>query len=294
MPTQSLAALYRKLCAAGHVVPAMHMLLGASWAVPTFDASESRTRALPALRRTSGSTGPVLVFLPGLQPPLDFPGGEFAQFQRFFDGESEIIELPHPGLGEGDAVPADREVLARTQAETVLRHVGDRPFVVIGASSGGAVAHVVTRYLEAHGAPPRAQVLLDTYLINDENRSKDWLLALPATVAPVLGAGQCTGDEDTAVAAMGAYTRMFLDWVPEPVTTPTLLIRAAEPTPEMAAGPDADDWQTSWPLPHECVDVAGDHRAFLKEHARTTSEAVRTWISSLGHARGGAASTVES
>ncbi|MGI3229200.1 thioesterase domain-containing protein [Streptomyces sp. GTA36] len=208
------------------------------------------------------------------------PGGEFADFHRCFDGERDVLELPHPGLGTGAAVPVDREALARTHAETVLRHVGDHPFVLVGASTGGAAAHAVTRELERLGTPPAGQILLDTYLIDEENSRKDWLLALPAAVAPRLY-------EDTGVAAMGAYTRIFMDWDPEPVETPTLLVRATHPTPEMAAGPDADRWRTSWPLPHESVDVPGDHLTLLREHARTTASAVRTWIGSLGGAVGG-------
>jgi thioesterase domain-containing protein len=217
-----------------------------------------------------------VVFLSGHHPPFAVPGGEFADFHRCFDGESDVLELPHPGLGAGAAVPADREALALTHAETVLRHVGDRPFVLVGASTGGAVAHAVTRRLEGLGVPPVGQALLDTYLVNERNSAKDWLMALPAAVAPRLY-------EDAGVAAMGAYTRTFMDWDPEPVDTPTLLVRASQPTPEMAADPDlhADDWRTSWPLPHERVDVPGDHLTLLQEHARTTASAVRTWMGSL-------------
>lgn len=178
-------------------------------------------------------------------------------------------------------MPADREALARTHAETVLRHVGDRPFVLVGASTGGATAHAVTRELERLGTPPAGQILLDTYLIDEENSRKDWLLALPAAVAPRLY-------EDTGVAAMGAYTRIFMDWDPEPVATPTLLVRATRPTPEMAAGPEADHWRTMWPLPHEQVDVPGDHLTLLREDARTTASAARTWIGTLGGTEGDA------
>nr|WP_234048703.1 type I polyketide synthase [Streptomyces liliifuscus] len=274
-PPQTLAALYRTLCAKGEVTAGMHMLVSASRALPTFGADESRAHALPPLRRAEGPARPVLVFLAGHHPPFAVPGGEFADFHRCFDGERDVLELPHPGLGAGAAVPVDREALARTHAGTVLRHVGDRPFVLVGASTGGAAAHAVTRHLEGLGTPPAGQVLLDTYLIDEENSRKDWLLALPAAVAPRLY-------EDTGVAAMGAYTRIFMDWDPEPVATPTLLVRATRPTPEMAAGPDADRWRTSWPLPHECVDVPGDHLTLLREHARTTASAVRAWIGTLG------------
>ncbi|MEV0223804.1 type I polyketide synthase [Streptomyces sp. NPDC050704] len=281
-PPHTLAALYRALCAKGEAAAGMHMLVTASRVLPTFDAAESRAHALPPVRRAAG-TGrrPVLVFLSGYHPPFAVPGGEFAGFHRCFDGDSDVLELAHPGLGAGTAVPADREVLARTHAETVLRHVGDRPFVLVGASTGGAVTHAVTRRLEDLGMPPAGQVLLDTYLVDDDNSGKDWLTALPAAVAPRLY-------EDAGVAAMGAYTGIFMGWDPEPVDTPTLLVRASRPTPEMAADPDLDPqpdedgWRATWPLPHERVEVPGDHLTLLQEDARTTASAVRTWIDSLG------------
>ena len=286
-PAQSLASLYRRVCEAGQVVAAMQMLVTASWAVPVFEVADSREHALPAVRRATGAGhGPVLVLFTGTHPPFAVPGGEFARFHGCFQGELDVLEFPHPGIGAGSAVPADRETLAVTHAESVLRQVGDRPFVVVGVSTGGAVAHAVTRRLEAMGAAPVGQVLLDTYLIHDGNSDKDWLLSLPAVIAPRLGGneftgGGFTGDEDAGVAALGAYTRMFLGWAPEPVTTPTLLVRATQPTPEMTASAGPDEWRTSWPLPHTRVDVPGDHFSFMQEHAPTTVAAVRAWIDSL-------------
>ena len=285
-PAQTLSSLYRRVCEAGQVVAAMQMLVTASWAVPTFDAGESRRHAIPPVRRATGAgdDGPVLVFLTGTHPTFGAPGGEFAHFHGCFQGELDVLEFPHPGIGAGRAVPVDRETLAATHAESVLRHVGGRPFVVVGVSTGGAVAHAVTRRLEALGAAPAGQVLLDTYLVNDGNSDKDWLLSLPAVIAPRLGGTEFAADEDAGVAALGAYTRMFLGWNPEPVDTPTLLVRATRPTAEMAAGAGPDEWRTSWPLPHTRADVPGDHFSFMQEHARTTVAAVRAWIDSLGEA----------
>ncbi|MCD9875957.1 type I polyketide synthase [Streptomyces guryensis] len=283
---QTLSSLYRRVCEAGQVVAAMQMLVTASWAVPTFDAAESRQRAIPPVRRASaaGDEAPVLVFFTGTHPTFGAPGGEFARFHGCFQGESDVLEFPHPGVGAGGAVPVDRETLALTHAESVLRHVGGRPFVVVGVSTGGAVAHAVTRRLEAMGAAPVGQVLLDTYLVNDGNSDKDWLLSLPAVIAPRVGGTDSAGDEDAGVAALGAYTRMFLGWDPEPVDTPTLLVRVTRPTPEMAASAGPDGWRTSWPLPHTRVDVPGDHFSFMQEHAPTTVAAVRAWLDSLGEA----------
>jgi thioesterase domain-containing protein len=279
---QSLSSLYRRVCEAGQVVAAMHMLVTASWAVPTFDASDARRHALPPLRRADGSgDGPVVVFLDGYHPSFPGPGGAAAAFHDRFRGDLDVWELRHPGVDEGPAVPEDLGTLARTHTETLLRLVGDRPFVIVGSSTGGAVAHLVTRRLEATGAAPAGLVLLDTYRVDRDNRGTEWLLALPAALAPRLTGGPSTGDDDSAVAAMGAYTRMFMDWEPEPVATPTLLVRATEPTPRMAAGADRDGWRTSWPLPHDTVDVPGDHFSLTREHAPSTVAAIRTWLASL-------------
>ncbi len=291
-PVQSLSSLYRRVCEAGQVLAAMHMLVTASWAVPTFHASGARRHALPPLRRAEGSgAGPVVVFVNGYHPTFPGPGGGAARFHACFEGDRDVLELRHPGIDAGAAVPEDRETLARVHAETVLREVGDRPFVLVGSSTGGAVTHVVTRQLEAMGSAPVGQVLLDTYLVDRDNGSTDWLPALPAALLPRLTGGPSTGDDDSALAAMGAYTRMFLDWRPEPVRTPTLLVRATRPTPEMSAGADGDDWRTSWPLPHDVVDVPGDHFSLNREHAPATVTAIQAWLGSLNHQASSSTST---
>ncbi|MEI5102753.1 thioesterase domain-containing protein [Streptomyces sp. PmtG] len=159
------------------------------------------------------------------------------------------MEFPHPGIGLGDAVPEDRAALARTQADNVLRHTGDNPLVIVGRSAGGNVAHLVAHRLESSGRAATGLVLLDTYHITPANSGTDWLLSLAAPPPQATGQPALTADDDTALAAMGAYIRIFLDWHPEPVSTPALLVRALQPTPAVAAATDADGWRTSWTSP---------------------------------------------
>ncbi|WP_086564965.1 type I polyketide synthase [Streptomyces africanus] len=285
-PAYTLSSLFRTVSAAGQPVAAMHLLVTASWALPTFTAARGREHALPPIRRSpgrSGSGGPTVVYFPAYHPSLASDGGDFPRFHRAFQGDLEVLEFPHPGIGAGGAVPQDRDALARTQAENVLRHVGGGPFVVVGRSAGGNVAHVVTRELENTGRAPAGLVLLDTYHITPDNSGKDWLLSLAAPPPPDslprdTGKPLVTGDDDSALAAIGAYNRIFLGWDPEPVATPTLLVRALRPTAAMAASADADDWRASWPAAHDVVDVPGDHRTMMTEHAQTTASAIRTWI----------------
>ncbi|MFB7928165.1 type I polyketide synthase [Streptomyces sp. NPDC056039] len=285
----TLSSLFRTVSAAGQPVAAMHLLVTASWALPTFPAAQGRAHALPPIRRSRGRSGsgsasgsgsgrPTVVYFPAYHPSLASDGGDFPRFHRAFQDDLDVLEFPHPGIGAGTAVPEDRGALARTQAENVLRHVGDGPFVVVGRSAGGNVAHLVAHQLERMGRAPTGLVLLDTYHITPDNSGKDWLLSLGAPPPQDTGRPLFTGDDDSALAAIGTYNRIFLDWDPEPVATPTLLVRALRPTPAMAASADAGQWRTSWPTAHDVADVPGDHLTMMREHAETTASAIRAWI----------------
>ncbi|WP_055699295.1 type I polyketide synthase, partial [Streptomyces silaceus] len=283
-PSYTLSSLFRTVSAAGQPVAAMHLLVTASWALPTFTAAQGHDHALPPIRRSHGapgSGGPTVVYFPAYQPSFAAGGGDFPRFHGAFEGDLDVLEFPHPGLGTGAAVPEDRAALAHTQAECVLRHVGDGPFVVVGRSAGGNVAHLVAHHLEGMGRAPAGLALLDTYHITPDNSGTDWLLSL---AAPPPGATEGTdfaGPDDGILAAMGAYNRIFLGWDPEPVTTPTLLIRASHPTAAMAASAEAESWRTSWPSAGgavDVVDVPGDHLTMMREHAGTTASALRGWI----------------
>ncbi|GGX29635.1 type I polyketide synthase [Streptomyces lomondensis] len=280
-PAHTLSSLFRKVRAAGHPLAAMHLLVTASWALPTFTAAQGRAHALPPIRRSPGRPGsgrPTIVYVPAYCPSLTSGGGDFPRFHRAFQDDLEILEFPHPGIGAGAAVPEDRAALARTQAENVLRHVGAGPFVIVGRCAGGNVAHLVAHRLERMGRAPSGLVLLDTYHITPGNSGKDWLLSLAAPPPQETGQPVFTGDDDSALAALGAYNRIFLGWDPEPLTTPTLLVRALRPTPAMAAAADSDDWRASWPSAQDVVDVPGDHLTMMRDHAETTASAVRAWI----------------
>ncbi|MFF5310825.1 thioesterase domain-containing protein [Streptomyces massasporeus] len=160
----------------------------------------------------------------------------------------------------------------------VPAHVGDGPLVLVGRSAGGNVAHLVAHHLEGIGRAPVGLILLDTYQITPDNQGEDWLLSLAAPPRLDSGRPLFGADDDSALAALGAYNRVFLGWKPEPVTAPTLLVRASSPTSAMAASLDGDAWRTSWPSAHDVLDVPGDHLTMMREHADTTAAAVRAWI----------------
>jgi acyl transferase domain-containing protein/thioesterase domain-containing protein len=267
-----LVPLYRKVCEAGQVVAAMHMLVTASWALPSFDLSTRDDHARPPVRLASGP-GPVLVCLPSFSPAVG--PNEYLRLAESYAGD--VLVLPHPGY-DGGEIPDDRATLARLHADSTRRLVGDRPFAVVGRSTAGAVAHTVTAELAGMGTAPVGLVLIDTYHVTDDLLSDEWLLALPARAVQTLGESFDTTVEEPAIAAMGAYVRLFGGWHPEKTAVPTLLVRATTPAAELATRAAAGDWQVTWPHPHETSDVPGDHFTILEDHAPTTAKTIRDWL----------------
>ncbi|MDQ3886641.1 MAG: KR domain-containing protein, partial [Actinomycetota bacterium] len=216
----TLSSLYRKVCEAGQPGAAMHLLVTASWALPS---SATLDPVVP--QRLSAGNGPAIVCFPAFASPP----GEYIRLAQHLPG---VWVLPHPGY-DGGPVPRDVDALVRAHAESI-RRLG-RPVVLLGRSTGGLVAQALADEVGAE-----AVVLVDTHPICDE----EWLHELPVRGALRL--------DEHALAAMGAYVRIFLNWKGEPAV-PTLHLRAG--------------------------DVPGDHYSILEEHTATTAEAIRGWLS---------------
>ncbi|MCC3766184.1 KR domain-containing protein, partial [Streptomyces sp. UNOC14_S4] len=288
-PPQTLASLYRRVCESGDVVSAMHLLVTASLALPVFDRGDGARHELAPLGLAEGTAGPALVCFPGFSPALGRPW--HATLASAFGGDRDVLEIQHPGVSEGGAVPRDWQTLVDLHADTVRKRLGGRPYAVLGSSAGGCPAHSVAARLAATGTPPLGLVLLDTYHVTPDLENAPWLLALPARIPWQLGERFDTAVDDMAVAALGAYTRIARGWHPEPTDVPTLLIRATEPLPQPPAhggpGTGFGERRASWPVPHTTVDVPGDHWSMTEEHAPTTAEAIATWLGTRLTADGG-------
>ncbi|WP_455568927.1 type I polyketide synthase [Streptomyces griseochromogenes] len=281
---QTLASLYRRVCATGDVVSAMHLLVTASLAVPGFGPEDAAAHALPPLRLAAGAADrPPLVCFPGFSPALGRPW--YTALARHFDGDRDVLEMRHPAVTSGDAPPRDWQTLVDLHVATLREHLGDRRPVLLGWSMGGYPAHAVAARLAATGTPPAGLVLLDTYHVTPERETEPWLLALPARAALAMGERFDTAVDDMALAALGAYSRMLRGRRPEPSHVPTLLVRATEQPPELRThggrGAGSQGWRASWPRPSDTADVPGDHWTMTEEHAPTTAQAIRRWMGGL-------------
>ena len=87
------------------------------------------------------------------------------------------------------------------------------------------MAHAVTQRLEELGVPPLALVLVDTYSLTQPFGAVLTQLLIDRTLelSPV---ELLTGAQLTA---HGGYVRIFQQWTPRPLRTPTLFLRASTP-----------------------------------------------------------------
>ncbi|MFJ9953492.1 SDR family NAD(P)-dependent oxidoreductase, partial [Kitasatospora sp. NPDC091207] len=209
---------------------------------------------------------------------------EFARLAASFNGSHDVVALPLPGYRDGEELPTSLDVSLDWQARTLVEVAGDAPFVLLGHSGGGLLAHALTHRLEAMGVPVAGVVLVDTYPM-DRPMHQEWLseltdgtfgreeLAVPMT--------------DTRLTAQAWYGRMYLGFRAEEVAAPTLVVRASDPIGEWTR---EDDWRATWDRPHSTVDVPGNHFTVMMEHGATTAAAVREWLGSVaGPGTGGAA-----
>ncbi|GHF52665.1 polyketide synthase [Streptomyces mashuensis] len=248
----------------------MGLLMEASRFRPSFSSADDLRTAPSLVRLSRGDEGPGLICFSSI---LSISGPhQYARFAAAFRDRRDVWGLGAPGFLAGEQLPADPEAVVEAQAEAVLRHAGDRPFVLLGHSSGGMLAHAVTERLEQQGVFPRGVVLIDIYSHDDQ---------AIVGIQPGLAAGMNERQEsyvpvdDTRLLAMGAYFRLFGGWRPRPVRTPTLLVRAGEQFFDWSKD---GDWRSYWDLEHTAVDVPGNHFTMMEQHAATTARAVADWL----------------
>ncbi|HVV11363.1 MAG TPA: beta-ketoacyl synthase N-terminal-like domain-containing protein [Amycolatopsis sp.] len=274
-PVDPLAAVYLKLCEAERTSEAAQVLMATAALRTRFTLAERGEHAETPVRLSTGDGGPVVVCFPALTA-LSGPH-EYTRFGRAFDGSRDVFAVPAPGYRPGSAVPDGEGTFVELQADVVTNLVGGRPFALVGRSLGGCVAHAVAASLVRRGQAPAGLAMIDTYPMDAAVTPglEWWQPALIHGMLDTMGKLDLTLGE-TGLTTMGAYLSVFGAWRPGPIPVPTVLLRADRRLPGMPK----QDWRAFWPLPHETVDIAGDHFSVLEEHSATTAAAVARWLES--------------
>ncbi|MFI7500655.1 SDR family NAD(P)-dependent oxidoreductase, partial [Streptomyces sp. NPDC049687] len=263
-----ITELFRRAVADGRIDEAGEMIAVASRLRPTFTEPAQVERRPEPVWFASGPARPVVVCFPAFSAISGIH--EYARFATGFQGLRSVCALPHPGLAAGEPLPDSVDALAALHAETVLELVGDAPVLLVGRSAGGWVAHAVAGELERQGRPAAGVVLVDTFPNAGDRAAYEAM-----TNGMLERDGLFMSVDDHSLTSMGGYTRLFVDWQARPVATPELFLKAAD---TYAGGAGAG---SCWLLPHELVEVPGDHFTMLEDHSATTAEAVEAWAARL-------------
>ncbi|MFD0274579.1 SDR family NAD(P)-dependent oxidoreductase [Kitasatospora sp. NPDC127111] len=279
-PRHPLSTLYRRLAAQGSFAEASALIGVASHLRSRFTLGERAAHALEPIRLASGDRPLAVVAFPALSA-ISGPH-EYARLGHAFQGERDVFVLPSPGWDPEEWLPDSLDTFLTLHTEKVIELVGpDRPFVVIGRSMGGCVAHAVTERLEAAGRRVAGLALVDAYPIDSavrEGMGDWWLTAMLTGMLDRIQQYDMVWS-DASLTSMGGYNTVFDGWRPGPVAAPILALRADTPLRGTVVDPTGrQDWRAHWPVPHEVRDVPGDHFTVLEQHTPTTADAVRQWI----------------
>ncbi|MFI9202352.1 type I polyketide synthase [Streptomyces sp. NPDC053048] len=277
-PTSPLLSLFQQACAGGRTREGIELLAAAADALhdPAVPANPVATAAAPDGRHTPGiarfSKGPAtpaLICLPSFAAPAS--PYQYARFAAAHRDARDVSVIAPPGYQDAETLPRSLDELIALQASAVRRCADGAPYVLVGYSSGGWLAHALAE-AAADGTAPEGIVLIDSSL----PRSRELALLQEELFGRLAADPMVAGlVDDRKLAAMGWYLRMFRDWTPGDLDCPVLHLRATDPL----AGPSAPlPYRASWPLPHLGVDVPGDHLSVIDAFADATAGAVTDWL----------------
>jgi acyl transferase domain-containing protein/acyl-CoA synthetase (AMP-forming)/AMP-acid ligase II/surfactin synthase thioesterase subunit len=273
----TLGGIYSKLAMRGKIKEMGMLAVGVAALRDTFDGVATFGRGARVLQLSHGDHAPHIICFPSL---VALPGEmQYDRLSSYFQDMSDLSVVIAPGYKPDEPLASSIDALADVLAEATLRCAQGKPFALLGHSSGGLLAHAVGTHLEASGVQPMSVVLLDTFIPDSVSPQLSKALIYEIVARRPMFVGNF---DDSGITVMMTYLQMFHEWQPQPLAAPTLVVRPKE---GISGSPDEpiarQEWRTHWPLEHIETEVPGDHFTMNVEHAHTTAEAVRGWLSTL-------------
>lgn len=269
----TLRCLYRQACDQGVLDVGIDLLKAAAQLRPIFRTPAEFGKPLESVQLAAGSAETAVVCF----PPFVAPCGphNYARLALDFDGLRDVHAFANPGFGEGEPVPASTEVILETYVEALASRFRGKPLATVGYSSGGWFAHAIAGRLEALGMAPRAVILIDSLALKADFREK----VRPPLINMAINERAFALMTNDQLTAMITYFRLFEHWRPVAIETPILVVRSNQCIPEWQGDQISNDyWKASWDLPHEILEVPGDHSTIMNENASSTARALHRWL----------------
>ncbi|HEU4702417.1 MAG TPA: ketoacyl-synthetase C-terminal extension domain-containing protein, partial [Conexibacter sp.] len=265
-----LVALLREAHRAGRLLDAVPLATTAASLRPAFAAGEAGTGATATLV-ADGAASPQLVAIPSFMAGSG--AHQFVRLAAALGTPRRVTALGLPGFRAGERLPASGSAAVASLAGGARAAADGEPWVLVGYSSGGLLAHAVAEALAAQDAAPRGLVLLDTF---DPTAPDQAELLAWATGELLEREHAYVALDDEQLIAMGAYVRLREHWRPGAATpVPTLLVQAQR---------RAGRWP-GWAIADTAVAVGADHFSLLIEDAAATAQAIEAWLPAAGGER---------
>ncbi|EWC59365.1 Malonyl CoA-acyl carrier protein transacylase [Actinokineospora spheciospongiae] len=246
---------------------------------PEFDTPAELDELPAPVTLAEGPTGPRLICLSA--PVLTGGVHQYARIAAHFRGERTVQALPLVGFAAGESLPTSALAIARAAAESVL-HAGDGdPFVLVGHSSGGALALAVSGLLEQMwGVRADGVVMLDTLSVRHNREDPIDYQVLARMFTEEIDSPSVAVDS-TRLSAMARYLNRMSALDAPPTTAPTLLVRCARPLFDTADASTEHEQQRLLVPADAVVTIEADHFSLAQQDSPATAAAVKEWLATL-------------
>ncbi|AEW92519.1 MULTISPECIES: type I polyketide synthase [Streptomycetaceae] len=265
--TEPLPVLFAQACARNQVKDGLELLAVAA----RMRVGTGSPKMREPVSFSQGLAGPTLVCIPSVVAPSNVY--QYARMADTLRTTHNMAVLPLTGYADHESLPPSRTDLVAAVSETVLANVTG-PYVLVGYSSGGWIAHAAAARLKDLNTAPESLVLLDSHLPGSTGLADIQVDLLGDAYAEWTATQPLRGAELTAMAH---HLQLFDDWAPTDIDgVPTLLLRATE---RMGGRPPTGEhWQAHWGPDHDAIDVPGTHLSIIDEHAASTASAISGWL----------------
>ncbi|MEV6607324.1 type I polyketide synthase [Kutzneria sp. NPDC051319] len=272
---ETLSDFFRDSVLSGNLQKGLTLLRAVADIRPKFTGVADVDHLPKPVTFAEGTTTPRLICI---STPMALGGThQHARVAANIGGGRSVNALPVPGFGRGESLPATAEAAVSVLGEAVNQLAGGEPFLLLGYSSGGVLAHATAKHLESQGIKPDGVVLVDTYHVS-EGEERDVFEQLAVVL---LEKESVFGKFDSArLSGMNAYIDLLPSFDLGPIEAPVLFLRADKSF--MNPDDTGDDWRAvAWDKTHNVVTVPGaSHFTIVEEHAAATAQAVNDWLSS--------------